>query len=144
MHTLSVCRTCPRGRAPEKELRDHLRGLLADAGATQDWQLLLVECVGGCPKPCAVAFDAPGKWRIRLGGLTLEDADDIISVLHLYERSADGYLADEVLPPGLRGHISARSPTFANPKRLPPSGLTSPFAGGVAPSLHPVPCKPDA
>jgi predicted metal-binding protein len=126
------------------ELRQSLREFLTEAGTTQEWQLLLVECVGGCPKPCAVAFDAPGKWRIRFSTLTADDAEDLVSALHLYEGSADGYLTDEALPPGLRGHISARSPTFANPKTLPSTGLPSPFAGGVAPSLHPIPCKPVA
>lgn len=126
------------------ELRRSLREWLADADTGQEWQLLLVECVGGCPKPCAVAFDAPGKWRIRFSTLTADHAEDVVAALQLYESSADGYLAEEALPPGLRGHISARSPTFAHPKTLPSTGLPSPFSGGVAPSLHPVPCKPVA
>jgi predicted metal-binding protein len=143
MHTLSVCRTCPRGGIPETGLRERLRALLADTAASA-LQLLLVECVGSCPRPCAVAFDAPGKWRIRLSGLTPAHADDIVTALRSYAGSADGSLPNESLPAGLRGHISARSPTFAYPKTLPPTGAPSPFSGGIVPPPSRVPCQSDA
>lgn len=137
MHTLSVCRTCPRGGTPETGLRQALRDRWAEA-ASPALQLLVVECVGACPMPHSVAFDAPGKWRLRLSGLTPDHADDLFVALRLYEESGDGNLALDALPPGLCGHVSARSPTFAYPSSLPPTGMSSPFKGGVAPPLNPV------
>ncbi|HWA44252.1 MAG TPA: DUF1636 domain-containing protein [Hypericibacter adhaerens] len=139
MHSLSVCRTCPRGGAPETGLRERLRALIAGSPIATGLQLLMVECVGSCPRPCAVAFDAPGKWRLRFGGLTPRHAEDVVEALRLYKESESGNLSDAALPYGLRGHVSARSPTFACPKTLPSTGVPTPFSGGVAPSLSPVP-----
>jgi predicted metal-binding protein len=110
MHTLSVCRNCPRDRPAKGGLPERLRGLAEDAGLLQGWRFLTVECLGGCPKPSAVVFDAPEKWRIRLTGLTVADAADLFDAARAYAGSADGQLTDAMLPPALQGHISARSP----------------------------------
>ena len=69
-----------------------------------------MECLGGCPSPCAVALDAPGKWRVRLTRLTPDHGADILSAAAAYLHLPDGYLTDNELPAALRGRISARSP----------------------------------
>jgi len=110
MHTLSVCRTCPRHLGIKSGLPDCLRAMAEDGGAPEGWRLLTVECLGGCPNPSAVAFDAPDKWRIRLTGLTVANAADVLIAARAYAATADGQITDAMLPPSLRGHISARSP----------------------------------
>lgn len=110
MHTLSVCRTCPRDLPTKGGLPERLRAMAEEPGAPESLRLLTVECLGGCPKPSAVAFDAPDKWRIRLTGLTIANAADVLTAVRAYAATADGQITDAMLPPSLRGHISARSP----------------------------------
>jgi predicted metal-binding protein len=110
MHSLSVCRTCPRHRSEKGGLPERVRAL-AEAGALPaGFDILTVECLGGCQQPSAAAFDAPDKWRIRLTQLAAEDAGDLMLAAHAYAGLPDGALTDEILPPRLRGRISARSP----------------------------------
>ena len=111
MHIVSVCRTCPRQEARKGGLAERLRALKFPSA--NRFQMLSVECLGGCLKPCNVAFDAPAKWRVRLSGLTAADAEDLIVAARVYAETADGRLTDAVLPPALRGRISALSPKFA-------------------------------
>jgi predicted metal-binding protein len=111
MHTLSVCRTCPREAAEKGGLAERLRAL--KFASVKGFQLLSVECLGGCLKPCNVAFDAGHKWRVRLSGLTAEHAADLIAAARAYAASPDGRLGEEALPPALRGRISALSPKYS-------------------------------
>src|SRR5689334_9960323 len=121
METLSVCRTCPRESAEKGGLAERLRALAARSAAASRLGILSVECLGGCPNPCTVACDAPGKWRVRLSGLKAENAADILAAARAYAGLPDGRLSDETLPPALRGHISALSPKGAGQR-----GPTSP------------------
>jgi predicted metal-binding protein len=122
METLSVCRTCPRESAEKGGVVDALRALAAGGSGACDASILSVECLGGCPRPCTVAFDAPGKWRVRLSGLTARDAADILAAARTYASLPDGRLSDDVLPPALRGRISALSPKgFARPESSTPT-----------------------
>lgn len=111
LHTLAVCRTCPRAQAAKNDMIGRLRDLPIPSGM----RVLSVECLGGCPWPSAVALNAPDKWRLRLTRLRVTQAGDLLHAARVYLDSADGNLADDHLPPSLRGHISARSP--CHPKR---------------------------
>jgi predicted metal-binding protein len=120
MHTLSVCRTCPR-HLPEKGGLPERVAALVGAGL-DGFQLLTVECLGGCRQPSAAVFDAPDKWRIRLTSLVADNAADLLIAARAYAASPDGDLPDAALPESLRGHISARSPK--HPNRAVALGLT--------------------
>jgi predicted metal-binding protein len=127
METLSVCRTCPRESAQKGGVVDAVRALVASGAQACDASILSVECLGGCPKPCTVAFDAPGKWRVRLSGLTARNAADILAAARTYAALPDGRLNDDVLPPALRGHISALSPkAFGQPEHSNPPRRSAP------------------
>ena len=110
MHSLLVCRTCPRSEPEKGGLRQRLYELRGDHGAIDGLTLLGVECLGGCQKPLAAALDAPRKWRVRLTGLSTGDAADLLAAARSYTHSPDGYLTDVMLPSALRGRISALSP----------------------------------
>ena len=107
-HQLIVCRTCPRPDAVKEGLLVELRARTEDL--PEGFEMRVVECLGGCPWPHAVAFNAPDKWRVRLTGLAPLRAADVMRAAHAYRASHDGYLVDADLPSDLRGHITARSP----------------------------------
>ena len=115
MHTLSVCRTCPRHLPEKGGLPESVRDLVQRSGqGLDDFQLLTVECLGGCRQPSAAVLDAPEKWRIRLTNLVANDAAALLVAARSYAASLDGDLPDAALPESLRGHISARSPKHPN------------------------------
>ena len=120
MHTLAVCRTCPREQSRKGGLLDRLREIASAAPLPDGLRLVAAECLGGCPLPCAAAFNAPDKWRVRFTRLSAANLADLVAAAHAYVASPDGYLTDPLLPPGLRGHISARSPTHpVHPGAMP-------------------------
>jgi predicted metal-binding protein len=110
VHRLCVCRTCPRDSSDKSVLPDQLRTLLAASALAADFRIDAMECLGGCPAPCAVALDAPAKWRVLLARLIPEHGAAVLTAAVAYLASPDGYLTDDDLPPALRGHITARSP----------------------------------
>ncbi len=114
MHTLSVCRTCPRHLSEKGGLPERIRDLVQAGPGLDGYQILTVECLGGCKQPLAVVFDAPEKWRIRFTQLMAYDAGDLLTAAEAYAESSDGDLPDAVLPERLRGKISARSPKHPN------------------------------
>lgn len=114
MHTLSVCRTCPRHLPEKGGLPERVREAIQTGQGLDGFQLLTVECLGGCRQPSAAVFDAPDKWRIRMTCLVANDAHDLLAAARAYADSPDGDLQDAALPETLRGKISARSPKYPN------------------------------
>jgi predicted metal-binding protein len=114
MHTLSVCRTCPRHLSEKGGLPERVRELVQAGPALDGYQILTVECLGGCKQPLAAVLDAPDKWRIRFTQLMAYDAGDLLTAARAYAVCPDGDLPDAALPERLRGKISARSPKHPN------------------------------
>jgi predicted metal-binding protein len=127
MHTLSVCRTCPRHLSEKGGLPEQVREAVQAGQGLDGFQILTVECLGGCRQPSAAVFDAPEKWRIRMTCLVANDANDLLTAARIYVASPDGDLQDDALPENLRGKISARSPKYP----------TRAAALGVAPNEQP-------
>jgi predicted metal-binding protein len=130
MHSLLICRTCPRdgaaSGAPGIVLAASLSGPLAACGV----RILRVNCLGACRQPCAVALDAPSKFRLRFSNLGPADARDIELVAQRYRLSQNGRIPLESLPAGLRGRLSAVAPkTAGNPAR-PLNASSSPSDNG--------------
>ena len=122
MHSVSICRTCPRDTAqsgvPGAELAHALQALSRAAGV----QLLQVTCLGACRLPCSIALDAPSKPRLRFSGLRADDCRALVDLIDLYRASADGALAPDALPATLRSRLTARSPKLHPP--LPAASTT--------------------
>jgi predicted metal-binding protein len=108
-----VCITChrdapvPAGQAtPGLQLAHAMkRHAAAGDGAVV---VRMVECLNGCPHPCAAALRMPGKMVIRFAHLTTADAPALLEAAALYADSPDGDVTAEALPAALRGKVADR------------------------------------
>jgi predicted metal-binding protein len=126
---LYVCETCVRdrpiaagGASLGRQLAAELRRLLAGRADIEIVQRTVL-CLNGCPKPCNIALRGAGKWSLRLGRLTPEDASRIVLLAREYAASPSGEVPPERWPAGLLERVSVRTP--------PPSRAT-PWSDGVA------------
>ena len=101
-----VCVTCSRyaptpvGEAtPGQRLADAMRR----AGTAV--AIRTVECLNGCPHPCAAALRTPGKTIIRFSDLGTDDAPALLDTAIHYAASADGEIP---IPATLRAKVSDR------------------------------------
>jgi predicted metal-binding protein len=114
--TLYVCRTCPREpwrgavAAGEGERFAHcMRAALAASPLSRRLDLLVVHCLGGCPKPCNVALAGAGKAFLRFNRLGEGDVAALLEFAARYRASRDGEIADQP-PPSLDGRLALRLP----------------------------------
>src|SRR5260221_9695527 len=114
--TLYVCRTCPReqGRvgaaAGEGErFAQAVRAALAASPLASQVDLLVLHCLGGCPKPCNAALTGAGKVLLRFNRLGEGDVAALLELTALFRASSDGEIADR-LPPGLKDRLALRLP----------------------------------
>lgn len=102
---VTVCRSCPAGRAG---LADALRAAIETAGLAD--AVGETECMSGCARPSAVAVRAVGKTAYLFGEVTTVDIPNLIAFLRLYGASPDGNLADARPLGSLRNKALARIP----------------------------------
>ena len=113
MH-IYVCVTCRTERElPEpKEQRSGARlyaALSARAGGA--FEIVPVECLSVCKKPCTVSFAAPGKWTYVYGDLLPGLSEDIILAgARLYDAAPDGVITWKLRPDALKKGVVARIP----------------------------------
>jgi predicted metal-binding protein len=110
MDTIAICRTCPRD-TPQSgtfglELRAAIRSKLADNGIS----IMMVQCLGSCRRPCAVAFDAPYKARVRFSDLAVQDSGLLIQAALQYAQFNAVSPSHEAFPKVLQSRISAIAP----------------------------------
>ena len=109
-----VCVTCrAEGEPPEpKEQRAGARlhaALSAQAGAA--FEIVPVECLSVCKKPCTVSFAAPGKWTYVYGDLLPGLSEEIILAgARLYNAAPDGVITWKLRPDALKKGVVARIP----------------------------------
>ena len=114
-----VCVTCRvEGELAEpKEQRSGARlhaALRARAQGAVD--IVPVECLSVCKKPCTVSFAAPGKWTYVYGDLLPGISEDIILAgARLYDAAPDGVIAWKQRPDALKKGVVARIPPLPAP-----------------------------
>lgn len=91
--TLHVCITCRAGLpvlegepVPGARLHDALAAQGAPAGV----RIVPVECLSACSNGAAIALSAPGRWTYVYGGMSAEDAPDILAGAGAYAGTSDG------------------------------------------------------
>src|SRR5690606_39456758 len=95
----------PRSGQFGDALRSALRPRLEPEGIA----VMMVECLGSCRRPGAVAFDAPDKARIRVSDLNSQDATALVRAALEYSRGKYD-AGPAAFPPGLRQKVSAVAP----------------------------------
>ncbi len=95
------------------------RALDAAMGSDPAVDLVPVECLSVCKRPCTVSFAAPGKWTYIYGDLPPESAVPIIlDAAKLYAATPDGLIPWKLRVDAIKKGVVARLPPMAipNPK----------------------------
>ncbi|MBV8567462.1 MAG: DUF1636 domain-containing protein [Methylobacteriaceae bacterium] len=121
-----VCVTCRRENEPlePREARSGARlfAAFSKVPSPTGVQIIPVECLSVCRRPCTIAFAAPGKWTYVYGDFFPEASVDIIFAgAQLYAEAPDGVIPWRTRPLELRRGVVARIP----PLRLRPGAAES-------------------
>jgi predicted metal-binding protein len=113
--TIHVCVTCRSAADPDEAVRPGARlleGLRRVAGErAAPVEIVPVECLSVCKRPCTVGFSAPGKWTYVYGDLPPEtSAETIIAGAALYAEAPDGIIPWKQRPDALKKGVVARIP----------------------------------
>jgi predicted metal-binding protein len=113
--TIHVCVTCRDSAAPENAERPGARLLRAlegaMAGGAVPIEIVPVECLSVCKRPCTIGFSTPGKWTYVYGDLAPEtSAETIMAGAALYAEAPDGIIPWKQRPDALKKGVVARIP----------------------------------
>ena len=111
IYVCSTCRTADEPMEP-REQRAGAR-LLADLTmqGSQEFEIIGVECLSVCKRPCTVSFAAPGKWTYVYGDLPADtSAQTILAGAQLYAAATDGLIPWKQRPDALKKGVVARIP----------------------------------
>ncbi len=116
LHVCTSCRPSTIPREPAEERPGHqLHARLAAAIATDPLrecvEVVPVECMSLCPRPCAIALASKERWTYLFGDQQADTSvEDILDCLRRYLAAADGELPRAERPPSLRASILGRIP----------------------------------
>lgn len=115
-----VCVTCRGAGQPlePKEARAgfrlHAELAALDSAADPAFNLVTVECLSVCKRPCTVSFAAPGKWTYIYGDLPADSsAETIMAGAKLYAAAPDGLIPWKQRPDALKKGVVARIPPLS-------------------------------
>jgi predicted metal-binding protein len=113
-----TCRTAPdeQPRAGAR-LHDALRHAIGD---DPKLELIPVECLSVCKRPCTAALSAPGKWTYVYADLPADTAADVLLAgAALYADAPDGIIPWKQRPEALKRGVVARIPPLPRPSNPP-------------------------
>ena len=117
-----VCITCKvAGEDTEERAGARLFRVLNEQNTLSDApiELVPVECLSVCKRPCTVSFAAPGKWTYVVGGLDPDqNVGDILQFAQLHRASADGLTVWRERPVHIRKNTIARVPPMPISKEI--------------------------
>ncbi len=112
-----VCTTC-RAEGEPLEPREQRAGArlfeaLLTARTDDDPEVIGVECLSVCKRPCTLAFSAPGAWTYVYGDFPPEtDAREILATARLYGESPQGLIPWKQRPQAFKKGVVARIPAL--------------------------------
>jgi predicted metal-binding protein len=111
--TIHVCVTCKSADEPGEPKSERagarLHAALA-ALANDAVEIVPVECLSVCKRPCTVGFAASGKWTYVYGDFSPEAAPSILAAAALYAVAPDGLIPWKLRPDALKKGVVARVP----------------------------------
>jgi predicted metal-binding protein len=121
---IHVCVTCRLpgetgdaavGERPGARLYGALRQAQARRGDAVE--LVAVECLSVCKRPCTIGFSAAGKWTYIYGDFAPDEgaANAILDAAALYAAAPDGLIPWRQRPDALKKGVVARIPPFPLP-----------------------------
>ena len=123
-----VCITCKvAGEDAEERAGARLFRMLNEPNTLSDTpiELVPVECLSVCKRPCTVSFAAPGKWTYVYGDLPSETAaETILEGAALYSKTSDGLIPWKQRPDALKKGVVSRVPSL-NPTHSSENGSSS-------------------
>lgn len=109
-----VCITCKvAGEDTDERAGARLFRMLNDRNTLSDApiELVPVECLSVCKRPCTVSFAAAGKWTYVYGDLPPDTAAEIIlEGAALYSKATDGLIPWKQRPEALKKGVVSRVP----------------------------------
>lgn len=111
-----VCATCRAEGEPalppaERAGARLLASLRAAAGGDPALEVVPVECLSVCKRPCTVGLAAPGKWTYVYGDLPVETgAAIILDAARLYAVTPDGLIPWKLRVDAIKKGVVARFP----------------------------------
>lgn len=96
--------------------------LLTACASDEHLEVVPVECLSVCKRPCTVSFAAPDKWTYVYGDLSAEtSAATVRQAASLYAASPDGLIPWKLRPDAIKRGVVARIPPL--PQGVPKSGM---------------------
>ena len=114
--TIYVCVTC-RQDGDTSDMRAGARlhaDLVVACAAESEVDIVPVECLSVCKRPCTVSFAAPDKWTYVYGDLPPDtSATTVRDAARLYADTADGLIPWKLRPDAIKKGVIARIPPAA-------------------------------
>ncbi|MCW6510650.1 DUF1636 domain-containing protein [Lichenifustis flavocetrariae] len=116
---IHVCITC-RAEVGEEPRAGALMFGALQAAFNDDpaVQVIPVECLSVCKRPCSVAFSAPGKWTYVYGDLPADTGVAVVrEAAALYGATTDGLIPWRLRPDAIKKGVVARIPPLPIPSQ---------------------------
>ncbi|MFD1701884.1 DUF1636 family protein [Methylopila henanensis] len=131
--TITICRTCrPAGDEqpdpPGAALSRATVAKVAESNVARSVQVYEIACLSACTRACSATVSGRGKFSYVIGGLTPDDASDLVAFAEAHAASADGIPPWRARPERIRKNTIARLPPHGTPHPLveQPSAATTP------------------
>jgi predicted metal-binding protein len=115
--SIHICITCRKADDPQdigERPGARLYRALREAAARREApvELIAVECLSVCKRPCTIGFSGAGKWTYIYGDFAPDEAsaEAILDAAALYAATPDGLIPWRQRPDALKKGVVARIP----------------------------------
>jgi predicted metal-binding protein len=125
--SIHICITCRRAGAPTEDVGERpgarLYRALRQAALRRaaPVELIAVECLSVCKRPCTIGFAGAGKWTYVYGDFAPDEAsaEAILDAAALYAAAPDGLIPWRERPDALKKGVVARIPPLDQSRNSP-------------------------